>query len=203
MHKSGYLHRDVKTSNFLICSLVSAPFLKLTDFGSATTIKSNSNSLLQKSSNEFPSLKPTPPQSPTNSQKKLLIDFSIIDDLQNNNLELDLVGTLPWMATEVVLDQNAFSQQSDIYSVGMTIWEILSRLSLGNYCIPYYESPNSKMSVDKIQQMKRDGILPSTKHFSNLSEKYKPFEQLYQKCTLPDPNSRPFDLDDSFKLNSQ
>lgn len=52
----------------------------------------------------------------------------VIEDVSNqkpNNEEV--VGTLPWMAPELLNDRTQYTAECDIYSYGMLLWEIYSR----------------------------------------------------------------------------
>ncbi len=53
----------------------------------------------------------------------------------------DAVGTLPWMAPELFKRKAVYTQKSNIYSLGMTFWELASRK------IPYIEDSQEAIST--------------------------------------------------------
>lgn len=62
----------------------------------------------------------------------------------------DKVGTIPWMAPELFAGQ-AYTQKSDVYSLGMTLWELASRK------IPYAEN-SSEAIPTFVREGKRETI---------------------------------------------
>lgn len=67
------------------------------------------------------------------------------------------VGTLGWMAPEVLREQK-YSEQSDIYSLGMVIWEIAAKCTL-----PYKSITNDALvRLHVVEDNKREKIPDST-----------------------------------------
>lgn len=68
----------------------------------------------------------------TNNYEAKIADFGLaktknISSSRSNHFEI--VGSLGWMAPEVLKDQK-YSEQSDIYSLGMIIWEIADKCTV-------------------------------------------------------------------------
>ena len=55
-----------------------------------------------------------------------LCDFGLSKIYENNNQQTNSSSTMFWMAPEFILKQT-FTEKSDIYSLGILIWEIITR----------------------------------------------------------------------------
>lgn len=60
----------------------------------------------------------------TQSGKILLCDFGVAAHLQTNNKRSTFIGTPLWMAPEVITDGKLYDTKADIWSLGVTLYEI-------------------------------------------------------------------------------
>lgn len=97
-----------------------------------------------------------------------------------------LRGTYAYTAPEMYKGVNkVYTQKSDIYSLGVIIWEMSSRLIKNKHCKPYSEYPEIRYDYQIIIQAalgKRPTILP---------ECHKHVRSLIEKCWQADPDKRP------------
>ena len=100
IHQKGIIHRDVKPENFVFDE---KGYLHLTDFGLA--IYENENK---------------------NIEENILIE-DIEGNIHDDYIENDLVGTLDYIAPEIILNTNKESFISDIFSFGIICYELIFR----------------------------------------------------------------------------
>lgn len=93
----------------------------------------------------------------------------------NESDEEKIYGVLPYMAPEILQGQ-PYTQASDIYSLGMIMYEIMLGLS------PYYEYSHDRALACRIC----DGLRPQFK-----IEIPQSVKNLIEKCWDADPNKRP------------
>ncbi|HQY22136.1 MAG TPA: protein kinase [Gammaproteobacteria bacterium] len=93
---------------------------------------------------------------------------------KNHQKSKELVGTLPWIAPEL-FEREQYTYKSDIYSLGITFWELASRK------IPYAEDTPEAIPVF-VGRGKREAIP------SDCPEK---LAHLIQQCWAGNPESRP------------
>ncbi len=112
--------------------------------------------------------------------KAKLTDFGL-SKIKNESKSLtkthknkELVGTLPWIAPEL-FDKEKYTDKSDIYSLGITLWELASRR------IPYAEDAQEAIPVF-VGRGKRETIP------SDCDEK---LAYLIQECWATNPKDRP------------
>ena len=103
VHNNGIVHRDIKPENFLFDN---KGYLHLTDFNSAVYLneENEKNDIL----NNY--------------------EFNIINDDQKRrqNINQELVGTLPYIAPEYILaTDNKITFVSDFYSFGVILYELM------------------------------------------------------------------------------
>ena len=60
----------------------------------------------------------------TNNGKIMLCDFGIAANLQMQNKRSTMIGTPYWMAPEVIVKGRLYDQSADIWSLGITIFEM-------------------------------------------------------------------------------
>jgi serine/threonine-protein kinase len=97
-HRVGIIHRDLKPSNIMIIGKENFCDIKVTDFGIAKMIDSEL-ALFSDSEGE--------------------VESSIAGSST-------LVGAIPYMAPEIVLDESAASKASDIWAIGAILYHLLS-----------------------------------------------------------------------------
>eukprot|EP01103_Thecamoeba_quadrilineata_P010626 TRINITY_DN2343_c0_g1_i1.p1 TRINITY_DN2343_c0_g1~~TRINITY_DN2343_c0_g1_i1.p1 ORF type:complete len:155 (-),score=20.36 TRINITY_DN2343_c0_g1_i1:52-516(-) len=71
---------------------------------------------------------------------------------------IQTVGTVQWMAPEILLNKGQYNEKVDVYSFGIVVWEIITMSK------PYAEMPNDQPIISKIQQhVKNNGrlLIPS------------------------------------------
>jgi serine/threonine protein kinase len=101
-HEVGIVHRDVKPSNIILVE-GSDDFVKLIDFGFAKLRFS-----------EVPTLAP-PPEEPV-LPERLLTAAGVV------------LGTVAYMAPEAALGMSAVDHRSDLYALGLVLYELLTGL---------------------------------------------------------------------------
>ena len=87
----------------------------------------------------------------------------------------DTVGTVQWMAPELFKRRAVFTQKADIYSLGITFWELAARQ------IPYAKDTQAAIPTF-VQQGEREDIP------QDCPEK---LAHLIEQCWAGDPNARP------------
>ncbi|GBC22043.2 kinase-like domain-containing protein [Rhizophagus irregularis DAOM 181602=DAOM 197198] len=107
-----------------------------------------------------------------------LADFGLskrIDDATKTQSKL--LGMIPYIDPKVLVDENLkLNEKSDVYSIGVLLWEISS----GNS--PFHEKTNKVSLIYSILQGKREEIIPDTPiDYSNL----------YTDCWNGEPSKRP------------
>lgn len=142
------LHKDIKASNFL---LGAGNVVKLADFGLAQFFEDISSA-------------------DAADVKKDKANTCL------DNLSGDMVGTSFWHPPEV-LDKGAFSKASDIYSLGVVLWELITRQ------VPFAEYNNvHQIVLAVVDQDARPTMFP-----------YIPLvlAKLLAQCFAADPSMRP------------
>jgi serine/threonine protein kinase len=80
----------------------------------------------------------------------------------------------------------AYSTQSDIYSFGIVLWELVTRCVAGQYVMPFSECTNIKFEFQLVLQISKDNIRPSLH-----PDTPEPLSQLITSCWNADPLQRP------------
>ncbi|KAH9812399.1 kinase-like domain-containing protein [Melampsora americana] len=113
----------------------------------------------------------------TNSHRVLLCDFGIAAPLQSTNHKRStFIGTPYWMAPEVIADGRLYDTKADIWSLGITLYEMLN----GNP--PYSDLTPAKviLKIPRSQPAKLEG-----NQFSN------GVKEFLAACLIDEPNDRP------------
>lgn len=104
LHRQGIIHRDVKGPSPSSCDPPPRNPLHLTP--PLTHVRTAANILL------------------TQANKILLCDFGVAAHLQTNNKRSTFIGTPLWMAPEVITDGKLYDTKADIWSLGVTLFEV-------------------------------------------------------------------------------
>lgn len=113
----------------------------------------------------------------TNSNRVLLCDFGIAAPLQSTNHKRStFIGTPYWMAPEVITDGKLYDTKADIWSLGITLYEMLN----GNP--PFSDLTPAKviLKIPRSQPAKLEG--------NQFSFNVKEF---LAACLIDEPNDRP------------
>jgi serine/threonine-protein kinase len=102
-HTQGIVHRDIKPSNFLLAQKDGKPYIKLTDFGLARAVGQD----------ELPNTKVSPTTGPADYVARLTTLGTT-------------VGTVDYMSPEQARNSAAADIRSDIYSLGCTLYFMLT-----------------------------------------------------------------------------
>jgi serine/threonine protein kinase len=82
-----------------------------------------------------------------------LADFGVAKvKYETSSLTLIAKGTPLWMAPELFDDEPKMTTYSDIYSFGMVLWELASRM------LPYAKAPNQHVAVRWIEKGKKEEV---------------------------------------------
>jgi serine/threonine protein kinase len=110
----------------------------------------------------------------TNSNRVLLCDFGIAAPLQSTNHKRStFIGTPYWMAPEVITDGKLYDTKADIWSLGITLYEMLN----GNP--PFSDLTPAKviLKIPRSQPAKLEG-----NQFSNIVKEF------LAACLIDEPN---------------
>jgi serine/threonine protein kinase len=94
------------------------------------------------------------------------------NDIKKNN---EIYGVIPYIAPEI-FKKSAFSKESDIYSLGMIMWELTTG------CKPFANVEHDHILIYKII----DGVRPEITEDTPLF-----YADLMKRCWDPDPKKRP------------
>ncbi len=108
-----------------------------------------------------------------------------------------LVGSIPWLAPEILKSNETrkYSESSDVYSLGMVIYELVTKK------VPYYYMPNEPIEKPSPQQV-REWVLEGRRpwDWSPLSC-HPELANLIKECCAADPKDRPSADSSVFKIN--
>lgn len=142
LHKAGIIHRDIKGEDFQLLHCL--PSDCFADYGyPCSATKTAANILL------------------TNTGRILLCDFGVAASLASSSIHgkrSTFVGTPYWMAPEVITDGRTYDQSADIWSLGVTVYEIAT----GN---PPYADQEQMRAIMLIPRSK-PARLPADGNFS-------------------------------------
>ena len=100
-----------------------------------------------------------------------------------------LCGTMSHCAPEVFTGVK-FSTKSDVYSLGMVLWELAERVASGKYSAPFKEYPFITLDIQIIIQASQKHLRPTI--HKDVPER---FAALIRRCWDPDPDARPTTAD--------
>ncbi|CAF2476442.1 unnamed protein product [Rotaria sp. Silwood2] len=99
----------------------------------------------------------------------------------NNSISFQIVGSLAWKAPELFLSHEKHTKQTDIYGLGITMWELATGLKPWNEYL-------DEIIIESLVKNEKRPIIPL-----NIPEEYK---QVIEDAWNQDPSKRPtcFDL---------
>ena len=110
-----------------------------------------------------------------------IIDFGLAVTKSSSQMyksKLNAAGTLVYMAPEFLVDESRGNHKVDVYSYGITVWELYSR-----------SRPFLKVSKPKLKRDVPSGVRPEPFEKSDL---FPPrIREVIQTCWLTDPQGRP------------
>ncbi|CAI2161747.1 17058_t:CDS:2 [Funneliformis geosporum] len=102
-------------------------------------------------------------------------DFGLSHPANNTSINNEIYGVIPYIAPEI-FNGASFSKESDIYSIGMVMWEFTTG------CKPFSEFEHDIHLIINIINGKRPEITQDTPEI---------YANLMKKCWDPDPFKRP------------
>lgn len=115
-------------------------------------------------------------------------DFGLsrFDTAENLNTLSQIRGTFAYCAPEVATGSGVpYTVKSDVYSIGIVLWELSTRVVTGEYHRPFSEYPNIKMDF-QIMLNSKDGVRPTLAPQTPAS-----LRDVYQSCVAQSPTDRP------------
>eukprot|EP00013_Stygamoeba_regulata_P021892 CAMPEP_0177657726 /NCGR_PEP_ID=MMETSP0447-20121125/16370_1 /TAXON_ID=0 /ORGANISM="Stygamoeba regulata, Strain BSH-02190019" /LENGTH=470 /DNA_ID=CAMNT_0019162163 /DNA_START=243 /DNA_END=1655 /DNA_ORIENTATION=+ len=94
-------------------------------------------------------------------------------------------GTFAYCAPEVYFGER-FSQKSDIYSMGIILWELMNRCILGQYSRPYSDHKNLVFDFQIIVKTAKQKLRPTCPESCP-----PPWLSMLRRCWAHDPEERP------------
>jgi serine/threonine protein kinase len=122
-----------------------------------------------------------------------ICDFGLarLRDLSNVAIMTTQVGTVQWMAPEVLRGDNTYSESADIFSLGIVMWEVITGLCP-------YDGMSVMEIVQRIGGVQKHGqpLRPQIPlHCNHL------LKQLMSDCWTEDPRARPSATDVLLRLD--
>jgi serine/threonine protein kinase len=102
-------------------------------------------------------------------------DLGLSRHAKDNSLDNEIYGVIPYIAPEI-FKGSAFSKKSDIYSLGMIMWELTTG------CKPFANVEHDHILIYKII----DGVRPRI-----TKDTPQCYADLMKRCWDPDPKKRP------------
>jgi hypothetical protein len=115
-------------------------------------------------------------------------DFGLsrFNTAENLNTLSQIRGTFAYCAPEVATGSGVpYTVKSDVYSIGIVLWELVTRVVIGEYQRPFSEYPNIKMDF-QIMLNSKDGVRPTLSPQAPQS-----LREVYQSCVAQNPADRP------------
>lgn len=114
-------------------------------------------------------------------------DFGLSRFTTGTNLEtlMKMRGTFAYCAPEVYFGEQ-FSTKSDVYSLGIVFWELVTRCIMGHYERPFAEFKNLQFDFQIIIQTAKKGLRPTIPE--SCPEGWK---NLMKECVDPSSDKRP------------
>jgi serine/threonine protein kinase len=120
LHSMGYIHRDLKTENFFVSG---DGVTKLGDFGESKFIRQKQVLSPQSAQNAFSNMLYPTSNAGTVSDCKEDSEVGDPDDGEETS-RMTILGTVSYMAPELIAAARTYTDRIDIYALGITFWEI-------------------------------------------------------------------------------
>ncbi|KAG0232033.1 hypothetical protein BGW41_001976 [Actinomortierella wolfii] len=154
LHTQDILHRDLKSANVLLTKNME---VKLCDFGLATMVQMTIDSFSMKAD-----------RGGGGGGRGALMDGGIGSGIKR---------TIRWMAPELLEDKPAFSTKSDMYALGMIMWEMAA-----NKTPPFREIRDQYAVIERVREGTREVLPDDTPH---------DYRHWLEQCWDQDPAERP------------
>jgi serine/threonine protein kinase/PAS domain-containing protein len=165
LHGRGIVHSDVKTANILVTDKGK---VKLTDFGTATLLT------------QAQTTNPAPTQDLSDAVPNLLHDKNGNSGGSGGSGNKNtVVGTLLWMAPELVRGESQASKASDVWSLGCAIIEMITAEFPWNE----YDFESEEHIANLLKYTTEPPEVPDTKN--------RLIAEMARKCLQLDPAKRP------------
>ncbi|GBC27655.2 kinase-like domain-containing protein [Rhizophagus irregularis DAOM 181602=DAOM 197198] len=106
-----------------------------------------------------------------------LADFGLSKRIkETSNSQTKVLGMVPYIDPKVLMDNLKLNEKSDVYSIGVLLWEISSGYP------PFHEQNYDLSLMYKISQGRREEIISDTP---------SGYSDLYTECWNDEPNKRP------------
>lgn len=114
-------------------------------------------------------------------------DFGLarIDEKQNLETMKKMRGTFAYLAPEVYGGE-VYTAAADIYSLGIVIWEVVTRVIRGKYLRPYEEYPHLQFDFQILLQVTKQNLRPTIPATTP-----PPLVELFKSCVSSNPEERP------------
>ncbi|KAG0251352.1 hypothetical protein DFQ27_008821 [Actinomortierella ambigua] len=161
LHMMDILHQDLKSANVLLTKNME---VKLCDFGLSTMVQMtiDSFSMMAYGGGGGGGVEGSDDEN---------------DNDSDDGLSHEIKRTVRWMAPELLEDVPAFSTKSDIYALGMVMWEMAA-----NKTPPFREWRDPFMVIDRVREGTREVLPDDTPH---------DYRHWLEQCWDQDPAERP------------